>query len=184
MKKVIAIVGMPGAGKSIAGIFFKEKNIPVLRFGDITDENLLKRGLSLTQENEQPFREKLRQELGMAAFAMKMEPKIRAALKGADIVVLDGLRSFEEYEYLQKRNISLSLLAIYASPLIRYQRLSHRLERPLAKEEARKRDIAELNLHIGSPIAIADYLIKNETTREYLRQELEKFLKEITNDYY
>src|SRR5579871_4562020 len=165
MKKIIALVGMPGSGKSEAGIFFKQIGIPVLRFGSITDESIQKRGLPLTEEYEKPFREQLRRELGMAAFAMKMEPKIIAALHDHTTVVLDGLRSWEEYTYLKQKFDGLVLLAMYASPSLRYKRLGERKERTLDPITAHERDVKELNnLHMGPPIVFADYLIKNEKT--------------------
>ncbi len=181
-KYIIALVGLPGAGKSQACNFFKQKNIPVIRFGAVTDEALRLKGLSLTEEHEKTFRENLRRELGMSAFAIKNEAKIREVLKTSDTVVIDGLRSWEEYVYLKEKFANLHLLAIYASPDIRHKRLEERKVRGFSKEEASKRDISEVkNLHIAPTIALADYLIKNETTLENLNQQLEKFLKEINS---
>lgn len=182
-KYIIALVGLPGTGKSEAADFFRQKNIPVIRFGAITDEALRLKGLSLTEEHEKTFRENLRQELGMAAFAIKNEAKIREALKTSDILAIDGLRSWEEYVYLKEKFANFYLLAIYASPGIRHKRLEERKVRGFSKEEANRRDIAEVeNLHIAPTIALADYLIKNETTLEDLNQQLETFLKEIESE--
>ena len=179
---VIAIVGLPGAGKTITADFFRKKNIPVLRFGEITDEKMRIQGLPITQESERTVREQLRQDLGMAAYAIKMEPKIRAAIAKHNPVVIDGLRSWEEYTYLEEKLSHLILLAIYASPKIRYQRLSERKGRHLTITEAHERDIAELNaLHMGPPIAIADYLIKNEGSVDQLYKDLETFLEKVTH---
>jgi dephospho-CoA kinase len=184
IKNIIALVGLPGAGKSQACNFFKQKNIPVIRFGEITNEALNLKGLSSTEGNEKSFRESLRRELGMAAFAIKNEAKIREALETSDIVVLDGVRSWEEYVYLKEKFAYFYLLAIYASPAIRHQRLKERKERSLSIKEARERDIAEvINLHMAPPIALSDHLIKNETTLEELNQQLEKFLEEINSKH-
>lgn len=181
-KYIIALVGLPGAGKSQACNFFKQKNIPVIRFGEITDVALKQKGLPSTEEHEKAFRENLRHEFGMAAFAVKNEARIREALKTADIVVLDGLRSWEEYVYLKEKFTNLHLLAVYASPGIRHKRLKERSVRSFSIEEAKSRDIAEVeNLHIAPTIAMSDHLIKNETTLEDLNQQLEKFLKEINS---
>lgn len=180
MKTIIAIVGLPGAGKSEASDYFREKNIPVIRFGAITDEALDAKGLPQTQEYEKDFRENLRKEFGMAAFAVKNEPKITEALKNSEVVVLDGLRSWEEYEYLKSKMQGLMLLAVFASPVIRHQRLKIRKERSLTFEEAIKRDVAEIiNLHMAPPIALADYLIINETSKEDFHQHLGDFLNKI-----
>lgn len=183
MKRVIAIVGMPGAGKSEAGIFFKEKGMPVLRFGSVIDDGLKEEGLPWTTENNRIYREKIRRELGMAAVAIKMYPKIEKALQTNDMVILDGLYSWEEYMYLKDKLGDFTLLCIYARPPIRYERLANRPERVWTKEEARERDILEIqNLNKGGPIALADYLIINEISKEHLYQELEKFLHVVTND--
>ncbi len=178
MNKIIAIVGMAGAGKTEAANFFKEKGMGVLRFGLVIDEGLKSEGLPWTPENNTYYREEIRKDLGMAAVAIKMLPKIERALKNNKKIVLDGLYSWEEYLYLLDRMPSLFLLCIYARPPIRYERLANRKERQFTKEEARKRDIHELvALNKGGPIALANYLIKNETTIEDFYKELERFLK-------
>ena len=182
MTPIIAIVGMPGAGKTRAGNFFKEKGMEVLWFGSVVVEGVESQGLPDTPENEANYREKIRQELGMAAVAIKMLPKIKKALEEGKRIVLDGLYSWEEYITLKKELPDLFLLCIYASPKTRYERLSVRQERTITPDEARKRDVRELeNLNKGGPIAIADYLIKNEGTKEEFTAELEKFLSTISS---
>lgn len=174
--KVVAIVGMPGSGKSLAANFFREKGLTVLRFGDQTDIGLTELGKELNEKNERWYREKLRNELGMAAMAIKIEPRIIEASKKNSIIILDGLYSWEEYVYLKKKFPKLSLLALFAPPSLRYERLHRRAERPLTQEEAASRDVSEIeNLNKGGPIAGADYLIKNDSTIEHLREELETF---------
>jgi dephospho-CoA kinase len=175
--KVVALVGMPGAGKSVAADFFREKNVPVLRFGDQTDIGVKENGWELTPENERKYRENLRRELGMAAYAIKIEPRIIEESKTHDFIVLDGLYSWEEYIYLKNKIPELKLLCIYSSPEIRYSRLSTRKVRPLTPKQALERDVAELlNLNKGGPIAIADYLIiNNDNNVINFKNELEKY---------
>ncbi|MBL7158986.1 AAA family ATPase [Candidatus Microgenomates bacterium] len=176
-KKIIAIVGMAGAGKSEAANFFKEKGFPILRFGDQTDIGLKELGKELTEKNERWYREKLRNDLGMSAYAIKIKPKLDKLIDKHKIIVLDGLYSWEEYEYLKKIYPELFLLSIYAQPKIRYQRLVKRNHRRIDLKDARSRDIAELkNLNKGGPIAIADYLIKNEKDFNDLRKRVKEFL--------
>lgn len=176
MNSVIAIVGMAGAGKTKAANFFNDKRFEIFRFGSVIDDGLKEERLEWTPENNTYYREKIRKELGMAAVAIKMLPKIKRAIEENKNVVLDGLYSWEEYVYLKKEIPSLFLLCIYASPKIRYERLSVRKERSFTAEESRERDISELeNLNKGGPIAIADHLIKNETSSEDFQKKLEIF---------
>lgn len=184
MKRIVAIVGMPGSGKSEASEFFHEKGMSVLRFGSIVEEGIKEEGIERSAETEKYFREKIRKELGMAAVAIKMLPKIQEALEHTSTaIILDGLYSWEEYLYLQEHVENLFLLCLYARPSIRYERLAKRAVRSFTPEEAHKRDRDELSaLNKGGPIAIADYLIKNETTKEDFRKNLEQFLDFIQHD--
>lgn len=179
--KIIAVVGMAGAGKSESCAFFKEKGIPILRFGDQTEIGLRECGKLITPENERWYREKLRKELGMAAYAIKIMPRIAKEIKkGNKTVVLDGLYSWEEYLALIEQYPDLTLLCIYSRPETRYKRLNDRKIRKLTPKQTRKRDIQELEaLNKGGPIAIADYLIQNEGSLKDLKFEMEKFSQTI-----
>jgi len=90
--KVVSIVGMAGSGKSEVARLFQENGFTPVRFGDVTDEEINKRGLELNEENERHIRELLRKEHGMAAYARLKLPRIEEALKHSDVVV-DGLYS-------------------------------------------------------------------------------------------
>jgi dephospho-CoA kinase len=178
--KLVALVGMPGAGKSVAADFFRKKRIPVLRFGDQTEIGVRALGLPINEKNERDYRESLRNELGMSAMAIKIEPRIIAATENSSVIVLDGLYSWEEYVYLKEKFPHIILLCIYATPKIRYDRLAVRKIRPLTFDEAKSRDVAEIeNLNKGGPIAIADYCIKNEGDPGVFIKELEKFYEKL-----
>lgn len=174
--KLIAIVGMPGSGKSIAADYFRSKGIPVLRFGDQTEIGLKELGLDINEKNEREYREKIREGLGMAAMAIKIEPRIYKAALDHSIIVLDGLYSWEEYVYLKEKFSQLKLLAIFATLQTRYNRLAKRSVRPLNNAEAQSRDRAEIeHLNKGGPIAMADYLIKNEGSPEEFEIDLKRY---------
>ena len=178
--KIIAVVGMPGSGKSEAVKVFEENGFSRIRFGDITDEELKKRGLPVNEANEKTIREALRRELGMAAYAILNKPKIDKLAK-ISRVVLDGLYSWEEYLALKASyNKELALLAVYASPATRYFRLKSRLIRPLTAEEAAARDKAEIeNLNKGGPIAMADYTVVNDSSIGELRKQTQRIINEL-----
>lgn len=181
MDRIIAIVGMAGAGKTEAVLYLKRKRIPFIRFGELTDEGIEEMGLPLTPENERKYREGIRKELGMHAYALKAEPKIVSLLKSHNIIAIDGLYSWEEYIYLKEKFSGLVLIAIYAEREKRYKRLSERAIRPVPYDKCYIRDVTELEkLHKGGPIAIADYIIENNSDKlEDLYGKIDVLLKRL-----
>lgn len=175
--KVVSIVGMAGAGKSVVARVFEQSGFKKVRFGDITDEELARRGLGRNEQNERQVREQLRKEHGMAAYGILMLPRIDALLKSSDVVA-DGLYSWEEYTLFKSHyGDKFKVVAVWASPATRYQRLASRAVRPLSVAEAASRDKAEIeNSNKGGPIAMADFIIINESSLEDLEKEAEKVL--------
>jgi dephospho-CoA kinase len=178
--KVVAIVGMAGAGKSEVARVFEEHGFKKVRFGDITDEELKNRGLKQNEENECYIRQQLREKHGMAAYAKLNLSTIDSSLKSSDVVV-DGLYSWEEYILLREcYGEKLSVLAVWASPATRHARLAVRAERPLTLEEAASRDREEIeNINKGGPIAMADFTIVNEASLGELERETERVLSTL-----
>jgi dephospho-CoA kinase len=178
--KIIAIVGMAGAGKSEATRVFEQAGYVRIRFGDITDEEVGKRGLPLNETSERFVREALRGRHGMAVYAKLSIPKIDKALEKSNVVV-DGLYSWEEYLLLKKRyGEQITIVAVWASPRKRYFRLSVRDTRPLTREEAAARDKAEIeNLNKGGPIAMADYMLTNESTKARLVRQTKRLIERL-----
>ena len=179
-KLLLAFVGMPGSGKSEATSYFAHKNIPYVRFGHVTEHELLARNLSVNAQNEQHIREDLRKKFGMDIYAVRSRQKIEDMLSTNRVVGIDGLYSWEEYVYLKKLFPFLTLITLYAKPSVRYERLAKRSVRPFTKEQAQTRDITEIeNLNKGGPIAISDYVIVNNSTKEELHKKLEELAKEF-----
>lgn len=180
-KTILAFVGMPGAGKSEATQYLKNKGIPFIRFGQLTEDEIKKQGLEVNVENERIFREKIRKEFGMGAYAIKAKPKIDELLSTQNVIALDGLYSWEEYTYLKGYFPFLKLILIYAEPEVRYKRLSQRAIRPILFGESRDRDIREIeNLNKGGPIAIADFFIVNNSENlNDLYKAIDKILKRL-----
>ena len=178
MKKIVAIVGMCGSGKSIARARLEDLGYKKVYFGGVTMEKLKEEGFEITPDNEKMMREKLRSELGMGAYAIVLLPKIKKLAQNND-VVLDGLYSWDELKILQKE-FNLTTIAVVADKDLRYDRLSKRIDRPFAKEDAIKRDISEIeNIAKAGPIAYADYYIFNNGTIQEFHERLDEILNQI-----
>lgn len=178
MGKIVAIVGMCGSGKSIASEYLENIGYKKVYFGGVTMEKLKEDGLEVTPDNEKMMREKLRNEMGMAAYAIVLLPRIKEYAINND-VVLDGLYSWDELMVLQKE-FDMTTIAIVADKNIRYKRLSERIVRPFNREDAIKRDLSEIeNLAKAGPIAYADYYIFNNGSVNDFHERLEEILKNI-----
>jgi len=178
--KIVAIVGMPGSGKSEVTRTFEQSGFVPVRFGDLTDEEVTRRGLELNEDNERHVRELIRKEQGMAAYARLNLPRIDAALKISDVVI-DGLYSWEEYIFLKERyGEDFMVVAVWTSPKTRYSRLAGRPRRPLMWEEAANRDHAEIeNVNKGGPIAMADFIISNESSLADMHKSISRIISSL-----
>ena len=108
----------------------------------------------------------------MAAYAVLNLSRIELALKQQDVVV-DGLYSWEEYNFLRKYFVDdLYVVAVWASPKARYARLAERADRPLTLDESAGRDKAEVeNINKAGPIAMADFTILNDASLKELAKK-------------
>lgn len=180
---------MPGAGKSIISDYFTKKGYYFVRFGQLTLDEIKRHGLKPTEKNERKIREGLRKRYGMVAFAKLNYPKFKRLLNKGDVIA-DGLYSWAEYKFLKERfGENMFLIAIYAPPDLRYERISSRVmpkndkdlrHRPFTKKEAKARDFAEIeNLDKGGPIAMADYTILNTKDLRFFKKQIEEIYGEI-----
>ena len=182
MKKIIlAIVGLVGAGKNETTQYISRKTgWPNVYFGDITFNEMKKRGLEINEVNERKIREEIRMKHGMGAYATLNFPKIKDLFKNSSMT-LESFYSWEEYLEMKKEfRESFKVLAVCASPTIREKRVLFREDRPLSKEEFLTRDYSQIkNLHQAGPIARADFTVLNEGTKDDLYKQIDIILKKF-----
>ncbi len=179
-KMIIAIIGLPGSGKTEAAVFFKEKGLPVISFGKTINNYIDNHHLRHTEENHKKIREELRSKHGEEALAMLNEHKIRENLKKSICVIIDGLRSWKEYLYLKEKfpQVRVVILGLYADKEVRYKRIAKRPHRNFLYGE--ERDINELiGTNMGPTFTFADYLIKHNYSVPELRDKLELIYRAI-----
>lgn len=180
-RKVIAIVGMPGAGKDLVSKTATSRGIPVLVCGDIIREETERRGLQPTPENMGDVMLALRREEGLAVVAEKLIPKIESS--SSPVVVVEGVRSMAEVEAL-RRNHNVAIVAVHASPKTRYERLTlrGRGDDPKNWQEFVERDSRELGVGIGNVIALAEEMLVNEASMEELTAASGRILSKMIEE--
>ena len=191
MNKIVCITGLCGAGKSVVSDFFVDNGFQYVRFGQLTLDEVINRGLEVNEANERMVREDLRAKHGMAAYAILNLPKFDELIQHGDVIA-DGLYSFEEYKVMKEHfGDRLVVISVYAPPKLRYERLEKRQRevgdinvrnRPLSAEAAKSRDLAEIeNLNKGGTIAMADYTIINTKDIIFLENQIKEVFYDIKN---
>jgi len=178
---IVAVVGMTGAGKSEVTQFFLNRGFKRVYLGDVTFDEMKRRNLEITPDNEKIVRESLRAQNDMAIYAKKSLDKIKKYFDEGENVVVESMYSWSEYKFFKeifKENFKV--LAIVTDRDIRAKRLEIREVRPLTDEQVTKRDYAEIeNIEKGGPIAIADYYVKNNDDLEKLKESSKRFFQNI-----
>ena len=180
--KILAFVGLPGAGKSEAVDYVVSKGFPKIYGGGLIVEGVKELGLEVTPENEKEYREDMRAKHGKDIFIRLVAEQMHNLVDaGQRQIVFDGLYMWTEYKYLKHEFPGeLVVVTVVAPKRLRHRRLTTRPVRPLTVEEATNRDWAEIeNLEKGGPIAIADYFIQNDGNLDDLHARVTTVLDDI-----
>jgi dephospho-CoA kinase len=165
-KLVVGLAGMPGSGKSLVVKTAVEMGYGVVVMGDVIREETQKRGLKLNPQNTGQVMLELRRKGGASVVADRCIPKVEQ--QNREKVIVDGLRSLSEVEAFKKYFGNFSLMAVYASPETRFNRIFRRKrsDDPDGWEVFHERDMRELGVGLGDAIAMAEYLIINEYSKD------------------
>lgn len=180
-RKIIAILGLPGSGKTeVINYLMKKFNWPKVYFGDVTFDEVKARGLEINEKNERTVREDLRAKYGRLHYASKVVEKIKN-IKESTNVLVESLYDWQEYLFFKEKfGNDFITIAVYTSPKVRYERLEKREIRPLSREEAQSRDYAQIeNIFQAGPIAMANYTADNNGSFEELYSQIDDIIKEI-----
>ena len=178
-KTVIGIAGMPGAGKNTIREVAREFGFPIVVMGDEVRAEAKRRSLDPTPENLGRIMLQIRAEEGPGTLAKRCILKI--ASSNSQVVIVDGVRSMYEVEEFKKALPKFKIVAIHASPKIRFKRLLRRgrSDDPKNWETFIERDLRELHVGIGEVIAIADHVVVNEGTMEDFRRKLRRLFGQM-----
>ena len=182
MLRIVAVTGMPGAGKSTAAEALVKKGWMRVVMGDVIRTEARRRGLEPDAKSTGEVMKLLRQERGEAAVAdLCLEAIGRSKSQN---VVVDGIRSMVEVEAFSKK-AKVLLVAVHASSGRRFELLRERGRRddPLSRDMFDERDRRELGVGIGGAIALADEMISNQhTTPDRLEAEMTKVVERWVKD--
>jgi dephospho-CoA kinase len=169
--QILAFIGAPAAGKTVAATVARELGIPVIAMGDVVRAEAQRRGLPFTDEHLGAVANELRAKEGMDAIAKRCVPLIRALIEQAvheaakPVLVIDGIRGFAEVEaFKQAFGSAFSLVRIDAPFELRYARsqMRGRGDDALSIEAFKRREARENQWGLEAAMAMADRVISNE----------------------
>ena len=171
---IIAITGMPGAGKSTAAKALEAHGFKRIVMGDVIREETRRRGLEPEEKNTGKVMLELRNKHGPGAVAEVCLISLKAMKES--VVIVDGIRSYAEVEVFAREG-KVKLLAIHASRDRRFKLLTERArgDAPTSRASFEERDKRELSVGVGDAVALADESLSNEraTTEELGNRAIE-----------
>jgi dephospho-CoA kinase len=180
-RAIIAITGMPGAGKGLVSKVAKEIGFPIFVLGDVIREEANAKGISPTQKNLGRLTLEIREKEGEGVVAKRLLSKMKS--EKVKLVIVEGVRSLNEIEEFEK-GYKTMILGVHTSPEERFQRLVRRKsDDPKKWEEFVERDRRELKVGIGDVLALSDIMVINESTKEEFKNKIRPILMNLRKRY-
>ncbi|MGO7668527.1 AAA family ATPase [Rhizobium ruizarguesonis] len=178
MSCVVGVCGFTGAGKSTAlEILQRTTRGQCIYLGQAIFDELDRRGVERTPENQSQVRMELREADGAALARMNLH-RIENCLESGKIALVDAVMSPAEYDCLKGSvTCPVHLLHVDASFEIRTARLKRRTGRSMTPQQVEKRDRMEVeSLQIDRVFQSKTDRILNEDSIEQFTQSLACFL--------
>lgn len=175
--KILVTTGMPGAGKEEFLKCCESRGAKIVRMGDIVRQKAKEFGLDSSDASVGTLANEERKRYGMDIWAKRTIPYV-----GGDLIAIDGTRGQDEIRAFKHAfGDDLKVIAIHACAKTRFERLvaRGRADSPTTRAELDLRDRRELDWGIGEAIALADYMIVNESSLKDLKKNVDSLLDRI-----
>ena len=180
---IIGVTSLIGGGKDSVGDYLKNKGFIKLSLSDEIREEARKRSIELTRENLIALANEMRATEGLGVLAKRVVKKIE---QGKNYVV-ESIRNPEEVNELRK-NKDFTMLSIWASQKIRFERVSKRMREkdPQTFEEFLRIDHIEAYNPLPHAqkillcMQMSDHIIVNEGSLEELNNNIDKLLHKLS----
>ena len=181
MGMVIAVSGLPAAGKGEFAAILAENGIPVRSMGDMVRAEVKARGLEEAPHIFGEVATLLRKEHGDDVLAHRLTDAVDELLKDNSIVLIEGLRGTAEREvFCSHWGDNFVIVAITASKQLRFERVQSRArseDGDLSDLEAR--DLRETGWGLDVIIQEAHFSFSNESNLEDLKKEVSAWLDNL-----
>ena len=181
MGLVIAVSGLPAAGKGEFAAILASTGIPVRSMGDMVRAEVKARGLTEAPHVFGEVAVQLRAEYGDDVLAHRLVNAVDELLNSHPIVLIEGLRGVAEREVFSNHwGDSFKIVAITATKQLRFQRVQSRARSEDGDlSDLEERDSRETGWGLDRIIEEADYSFSNESNLEDFESEVTAWLNTL-----
>jgi len=178
-KIIVGLIGESGSGKdTVANYLRDEYGAKLMRFADPIKDVLHIFFDKTSREDQQWLALEMRKRFGADIFPRAIKRRIE---NEEGIVVVNGLRFWEDYDFIENEEQGFTLY-ITADQELRWKRTTNRGEKTddnidFAKFQEIER--VETEIHIPEIGTKADFVIRNEKDLDYLLSETDRIMGEI-----
>ncbi len=174
-------------GQSLLTDFTKKTklNVSSIDMGKIIKKKMEEENVPITKESVREFATKIRESLGFDIVAKLCVPAIEQAISEGKTVVIEDIKGILESKFFRQHfGEKFILVAVHAPPHIRFQRAQSReagwdQKQMQNREEFDFRDEKELGWGLGNAVAMADYVIVNDSTIEDFKDNVETLFRKL-----
>jgi dephospho-CoA kinase len=179
--KILAIVGLPGSGKTTAIEAISDLGI-VVTMGDVVRDEAKRMNIEPSGRNLGEIAQQMRKKKGLGIIAKKCVDIIKK--KKDDIVIIDGIRSLAEVNIFREF-WKFPIIAVLVDEKKRLKRLfkRSRSDDPKNLEELKERDNRELNFGLDEVLEEADYKIYNNSTIDDIKKKTRDVVLKVIQSY-
>src|SRR4030067_328740 len=160
--KILVTTGMPGSGKEEFLQRCIARGAKPIRMGDIVREKAKWFGSAPSDSSVGTLANEERKRYGKDVWAKRTIPYV-----GGELVIIDGTRGPDEIRAFKHAfGENLKVIAIHSSAATRFERLKGRgrSDSQMTGADFDQRDRRELEWGVGEAIALADYMVVNESS--------------------
>ena len=178
MGLVIAVSGLPAAGKGEFAAILANNSIPVVSMGDMVRAEVRRRGIPEEPSVFGEIATELRKEFGEDVLAKRLTKAVDGLLEENQIVLIEGLRGTAEREVFSNHwGENFLVVAVTASLELRFQRVQSRGRSEDGElDDLLARDEREKGWGLGQIIEEADKKFPNEAGLEELQELVSDWL--------
>ena len=181
MGLVIAVSGLPAAGKGEFAAILESRGIPVRSMGAMVRAEVRARGIEEAPHVFGEIATQLRAEHGDDVLAHRLTEAVNQLLMDNPIVLIEGLRGTAERDvFVNCWNDNFLIVAVTASKGLRFERVQSRARSEDGDlSDLEKRDAREAGWGLNVIISEADITFPNESNLEDLESSVSAWLNTL-----